>query len=109
MIPEVYVEKLQTRILALEKALVEGVPDQTVREDLMSRLGIRLQGHATPPGSSAVGPSSPSWPGSGNVAPRSPTTPSEDYGEEDEQGRFLTHPENYSSKGSNLLSWSEGV
>jgi len=109
VIPEVYVEKLQTRILALEKALVEGIPDQTVREELMSRLGIRLQGHATPPSSSAVGPSSPSWPGIGNVAPRSPTTPNEDYGEEDEQGQFLTHPENYSSKGSNPLSWSEGV
>ncbi|KAG0633044.1 hypothetical protein HOY80DRAFT_1141707 [Tuber brumale] len=96
VIPEIYVEKLQTRVLALEKALVEGIPDQTAREELMSRLGIRLQGHTTPPGSCAVGPSSPSWPGSGNVAPRSPTTPNEDYGEEDEQGRFLTHPENYS-------------
>ncbi|KAG0136434.1 hypothetical protein HOY82DRAFT_599049 [Tuber indicum] len=97
VIPEIYVEKLQTRVLALEKALVEGIPDQTVREELMSRLGIKLQGHTTPPGSSAVGPSSPSWSGSGNVAPRSPTTPNEDYGEEDEQGQFLTDPENYSS------------
>ena len=109
MIPEVYVEKLQTRILALEKALVEGIPDQTAREELMSRLEIQTQGHATPPGSSAVRSSSPSWPGSGNVAPHSPSTANEDYGEEDEQGRFLTHPENYSSKDSNPLSWSEGV
>ncbi|CUS13504.1 unnamed protein product [Tuber aestivum] len=97
VIPEIYVEKLQTRILALEKALVEGIPDQNVREELMSRHGIKLQGHTTPPGSFAVGPSSPPWPGSGNVGHRSPTTPNEDYGEEDEEGRFLSHPENYSS------------
>ncbi|RPB01169.1 hypothetical protein L873DRAFT_691237 [Choiromyces venosus 120613-1] len=97
VIPEIYVENLQTRILALEKALIEGIPDQTVREELMSRLGIKVQGHTTPPGSSAVGPSSPSWSGSGNIVPRSPTTPNEDYGEEDEQGRLPTQPENYSS------------
>jgi len=109
VIPEVYVEKLRTRILALEKALVEGIPDQTAREELMNRLEIQPQGHATPPSSSAVGLSSPSWPGGGNVAPHSPSTPNEDYGEEDEQGRFLTHPENYSSKGPNPLSWSEVV
>ena len=88
---------------------MEGIPDQIAREELMSRLGIQAQGHGTPPDSSIVRASSPSWPGGGNVAPRSPTTPNEDYGEEDEQGRFLTHPENYSSKGPNPLPRSEGV
>ncbi|KAH8155502.1 uncharacterized protein LAJ45_00512 [Morchella importuna] len=37
VVPELFVDKLQARIYALEKALCEAVPDQAIREDIFGQ------------------------------------------------------------------------
>lgn len=98
MVPEVYVDKLQSRIFALEKALYEAVPDQIAREEIAGRFGVKFQGQA---GTSSGDPSSPStgsWPEGGIFFPGSPAMTGEDYEADDEPGRLLNDSEGYSSK-----------
>lgn len=99
VVPEVYVDKLQSRIFALEKALYDAVPDQATREEIAGRFGIKLQDGPTTPGSGdPSSPSTASWPEGGIFFASSPAMTSEDTEAEDEPGRLLHDAEGYSSK-----------
>lgn len=97
VVPEVYVDKLQSRIFALEKALYEAVPDQTTREEIAGRFGVKFQGQAGTSNGDPSSPSTASWP-EGIFFPGSPAMTGEDFETDDEPGRLLNDSEGYSSK-----------
>lgn len=103
MVPELFVDKLQARIYALEKALCEAVPDQAIREDIVGRFGISFpsQNGSITSSSGEPSPTSPGaavWPENGSFGSRNRAISGDDLEAGDESNRFSSCSEGYSSK-----------
>ncbi|KAI5845059.1 fungal-specific transcription factor domain-containing protein [Morchella snyderi] len=102
VVPELFVDKLQARISALERALYDAVPDQAVREDIAGRFGINFlsQNGSMTSSSGEPSPTSPGaavWPENGSFSFKSRAIAGEDLEAGDELNRFSSCSEGYSS------------